>query len=77
MHAYRAAFLKALKEIHSAGVRHGDLRAENLLANGDGDIAIIDFDQAKMNTPRDRVDREFVMLERILDGDFDEDPPTP
>ncbi len=78
MHLHRTAFLKSLKEMHAVGVRHGDIRAENLLADDDGDgVAIIDFDRAKMDKPTDRIEHyESKILQKILEGNSVDGPPT-
>ncbi|KAG6827676.1 hypothetical protein H0H92_010807 [Tricholoma furcatifolium] len=43
------AFAEALKSIHSAGVRHRDIRAENMVIGDDGAAYMIDFDRAVVN----------------------------
>ncbi|KAK2460208.1 hypothetical protein APHAL10511_007799 [Amanita phalloides] len=42
------AFKAVMAEIHEAGVRHYDIRPENLMMDQDGRAAIIDFDMAKV-----------------------------
>lgn len=58
-------------------MRHGDIRAENLLADDDGDgVAIIDFDRAKMDKPTDKIEYKTKILQKILEGNLVEGPPT-
>ncbi|KAJ7691963.1 hypothetical protein B0H17DRAFT_1062266 [Mycena rosella] len=43
-----------MNDIHRSGVRHLDLRPQNLLLNEAGEATIIDFDRAVINpTKRD------------------------
>lgn len=59
-------------------MRHGDIRADNLLADDDGDgVAIIDFDRAKMDKPTDKIEYyKTKILQKILEGNLVEGPPT-
>ena len=52
------AFMKSLRSIHRAGVRHNDIRPENLLVKGDGKVTIIDFDRATLGASRGARRRE-------------------
>lgn len=60
-----------MKDIHAAGVRHRDLRPENLLVNPDnGEVFIIDFDRAIIGRSSENALRaEFEDLEDVLDGE--------
>ncbi|KAF8907621.1 hypothetical protein CPB84DRAFT_1744536 [Gymnopilus junonius] len=42
----RDAFMRTLKSLHDAGVRHNDIHAENLLINSRNEVFIVDFDRA-------------------------------
>ncbi|KAF8907625.1 hypothetical protein CPB84DRAFT_1768376, partial [Gymnopilus junonius] len=42
----RKAFVDALASLHKAGVRHDDIRPENLLISSEGQVFIIDLDRA-------------------------------
>lgn len=66
------AFMKVLRSIHRAGVRHNDIRPENLLVKEDGTVTIIDFDQATMRESRGARRRERKHLDNLLDhGDYE------
>ncbi|KAG5351929.1 hypothetical protein C0989_004476 [Termitomyces sp. Mn162] len=64
----KSAYMDALKSIHDAGVRHRDLRLENLTIKSNGDPCIIDFDRAEMEADERSLDREKVKLQNVLDG---------
>ena len=77
--ADRDAFLRVLKSIHDAKVLHRDLRLENLLVQDSGDVAIIDFDRAKV-APEDGLREEYEDLQSLLEDlveDVDELVGTP
>lgn len=59
-----------MNDIHRAGVRHNDLRPENLLVKDNGQVTIIDFDRATLKASRGARQRERRHLERLLDGDY-------
>lgn len=63
-----------MKEIHEAGVRHYDIRPENLMMDDEGRATIIDFDMAKVKAGRRSRQREFKHLCYLLDGSYD--PPN-
>ncbi|KAF8907629.1 hypothetical protein CPB84DRAFT_1843849 [Gymnopilus junonius] len=42
----RNSYIRALKSLHEAGVRHNDIRAEILLVNSRNEVFIVDFDRA-------------------------------
>jgi len=56
-----------LKNIHAAGVIHGDIRSPNLLIDKFGEVAIIDFDRAEKNESKTARKAEFKALTRILE----------
>lgn len=64
-----------MTSIHDAGVRHNDIRPDNLLANSDDKVTIIDFDRAILKATKGQRQREYANLERLLDGDYR--PPGP
>lgn len=49
--ALLAAAGAAVRDLHEAGVYHRDLTGENLLVEGDGRVAVIDFDRALVAAP--------------------------
>ncbi|KAG5640223.1 hypothetical protein DXG03_009771 [Asterophora parasitica] len=65
----RTAFIKVLKSIHAAGVRHRDIRPENMVINEEGVVSIIDFDKAQMNASQRSMDAEREYLLWVLDTD--------
>lgn len=62
--------MKQLRSIHRAGVRHNDLRHENLLATNDGKVTIIDFDRATLDDSRGARRRERKHLDRLFNRDY-------
>ncbi|KAF8907628.1 hypothetical protein CPB84DRAFT_1843848 [Gymnopilus junonius] len=64
----RKAFINALKSLHKAGVRHNDLRSDNLLINSRNEVFIIDFDRADLEVDEGEVETELACLEDVLDG---------
>ncbi|KAG6878278.1 hypothetical protein C0993_009636 [Termitomyces sp. T159_Od127] len=67
----KAGFSDVLKSIHNAGVRHRDLRLENLTINHEGLPYIIDFDRAALDADEDSRDREHKTFLAILDGEYE------
>ena len=67
---YRDAFKQALSQIHTAGVRHYDIRPMNLLIDDEGEAMIIDFDMAKIGAGRHSRKREFDDLCSLLKGSY-------
>ncbi len=59
-----------MAEIHQAGVRHYDIRPENLMMDGKGRATIIDFDMAKVQAGKELRQREFEHLCCLLDGHY-------
>ncbi|RDB15923.1 hypothetical protein Hypma_003520 [Hypsizygus marmoreus] len=66
--AKRTAFLRAVGEIHKAGVCHQDLRAPNLLVNESGGVAIVDFDIANTDASKDARKQEIEQLKCLLNS---------
>ncbi|KAG6885893.1 hypothetical protein C0993_008412 [Termitomyces sp. T159_Od127] len=64
----KSAYLDALRSIHEAGVRHRDLRLENLTIKNNGDPCIIDFDRAEMQADKESLKLEQEKLQKVLDG---------
>jgi len=56
-----------LKEIHEAGVLHGDLRLQNLLIDENGQGTIIDFDQSRRTSSKSAMEKERACLRELLD----------
>jgi serine/threonine protein kinase len=65
-----AAFLRAMKTIHKAGVRHRDIRPYNLLVNDANEVTIVDFDRAVLDARTDVKRAEYNMLKKLLDGNY-------
>ncbi|KAG6883592.1 hypothetical protein C0993_005273 [Termitomyces sp. T159_Od127] len=51
-------YIKILKNIHQAGIRHGDIGEQNLMLTDDGRITIIDFDRAEKYPSQDQKEAE-------------------
>ncbi|KIM39102.1 hypothetical protein M413DRAFT_236009 [Hebeloma cylindrosporum] len=64
----RISFNRAMASIHRAGVRHFDLRPNNLLVNKAGETYIIDFDRAQLNPRPQAISQEMACLKHVLDG---------
>ncbi|KNZ73735.1 hypothetical protein J132_10003 [Termitomyces sp. J132] len=56
--AAETAFIRILKNIHQAGIWHGDLGENNLMLLDDERATIIDFDRAEKNPTQDQKDAE-------------------
>ncbi|KAG6871588.1 hypothetical protein C0995_002807, partial [Termitomyces sp. Mi166 len=63
-----SAFMRVLRSIHAADVRHNDIRAENLAFTDDDRVAIIDFDRAQLDPSPGAKRREMGHLEYALNG---------
>lgn len=55
----------ALSELHSLGIKHGDINKHNFLVHG-GKAILIDFDFASRNASRDELDDEMRSLSDFL-----------
>lgn len=66
----RDAFAEVLKGIHDAGVRHRDIRAENLVVSDEGAVSVINFDRADMQASERSRQRELQHLLSLFDGDY-------
>ncbi|KAG6810604.1 hypothetical protein H0H92_011156 [Tricholoma furcatifolium] len=64
----RDAYVDVITNIHRAGVGHGDLRPENLMISDDGEVTVIDFDQATIDPCRLAKRRELALLTDMLEG---------
>ncbi|KAJ7088898.1 hypothetical protein B0H15DRAFT_288811 [Mycena belliarum] len=73
--AQRSQFVDILESIHRAGVRHHDIRAENLTITETG-TAIIDFDLADLNPTAGKKRREMERLDNVLGGYHPEGTPS-
>ncbi|KAK0231445.1 hypothetical protein IW262DRAFT_1260881 [Armillaria fumosa] len=65
----RATLIRILESIHAAGVAHGDIRTWNMVADGKGNLSIIDFDRAKFRGHRAQMRAEHQRLEDLLNGE--------
>ncbi|KAK2461324.1 hypothetical protein APHAL10511_006851 [Amanita phalloides] len=72
----KEAFKCAMTDIHQAGVRHYDIRPENLVMDDAGNATLIDFDQAKIGAGSHSRQREYKHLCRLLEGDDNYDLPN-
>lgn len=70
MNALSSAFLRVMTDIHRAGVRHRDIRPENLTVDDHGRVFIIDFDMAEVSPTEGARSRELLHLTELLDGDY-------
>ncbi|KAF9461072.1 hypothetical protein BDZ94DRAFT_1299452 [Collybia nuda] len=66
----RSSFLRVMSDIHAAGVRHRDIRPENLTVDDDGRVYIIDFDMAETSPTNGAKSREVAHLTELLDGRY-------
>jgi len=57
---------RTLKAIHHVGVLHGDLRLPNMLENGPGGVAIIDFNSAVLDPSPEACSIELKAFSKIL-----------
>ncbi|KAG5723644.1 hypothetical protein E4T56_gene18216 [Termitomyces sp. T112] len=69
--ANKTGFLDALKSIHSAGVRHRDLRLENLTIDHEAHPYIIDFNRAALDADEIFLDREDKTFLALLNGEHE------
>ncbi|KAF8954477.1 hypothetical protein BDZ97DRAFT_1864931 [Flammula alnicola] len=69
----RKALARAMKSIHGAGVRHKDIRSDNILVNADNEVFIIDFDRAELGASPNALGRELLCMKHILDAKGDTD----
>ncbi|TFK38660.1 hypothetical protein BDQ12DRAFT_735330, partial [Crucibulum laeve] len=60
-------FVESLKSIHNAGVRHKDIRAENMVLK-DSQVYFIDFDRAETRPTPKGLQRELHRLMNIIQG---------
>ncbi|KAF5386089.1 hypothetical protein D9615_002184 [Tricholomella constricta] len=65
----RVAFIEIMKSIHDAGVRHRDIRPDNLVVNDDGIVSIIDFDRTIMDSSEGSRKRELEHIMELLNGE--------
>ncbi|KAJ6458408.1 hypothetical protein C8R47DRAFT_1163195 [Mycena vitilis] len=69
-HTQRTQFLAILESIHRTGIRHHDIRAENLMLTEDGEAFIIDFDRADFDPTKGKKRHEMELLTGLLDGRY-------
>ncbi|PPR00328.1 hypothetical protein CVT26_009743 [Gymnopilus dilepis] len=66
----KEAFRRVLKGLHEAGVRHHDIRADNLLVNSRNEVFIIDLDCADFEVHPDNKEQEMECLDDLLEGRY-------
>ncbi|PPR00326.1 LOW QUALITY PROTEIN: hypothetical protein CVT26_009741 [Gymnopilus dilepis] len=66
----KEAFRRVLKGLHEAGVRHHDIRADNLLVNSQNEVFIIDLDCADFEVHPDNKEQEMECLDDLLEGRY-------
>ncbi|KAG5651123.1 hypothetical protein H0H81_009775 [Sphagnurus paluster] len=66
----KSAYLRTLGAIHEAGVRHRDIRPENLTLIDEDGAAIIDFDMAELNPSDGAKRREMRHMTNLLNGSY-------
>ncbi|KAG5642818.1 hypothetical protein DXG03_002077 [Asterophora parasitica] len=66
----RDGFLRVVQTIHAAGVRHRDIRPENLTVLADDQVSVIDFDMAELHPSEGAKRRELRHLEELLEGRY-------
>lgn len=59
-----------MTDIHRAGIRHRDIRPENLTIDEQGRVFIIDFDMAENSPTEGARSRELLHLTELLDGRY-------
>ncbi|KAF8885248.1 hypothetical protein CPB84DRAFT_1850447 [Gymnopilus junonius] len=67
----REAFRRILKGLHEAGIRHHDIRSDNLLINSRNQVYIIDFDCADYEVNSENTEREMECLDDLLEGQYE------
>lgn len=61
--------MRAIRNIHSAGVCHKDIRPDNILVNDAGGAFIIDFDRAKIGPqPEGALENEVKIMQELVYG---------
>ncbi|KAF9461070.1 kinase-like domain-containing protein [Collybia nuda] len=61
----RSAFLHVMSNIHTVGIRHHDIRPENLTIDDQGRVFIIDFDMAEISPTEGAKSRELSHLTEL------------
>ena len=64
------ATMRALRSIHKAGVRHRDIRPQNIVININNKISIIDFDCADLNPSSQKIQEEDQRMDELLNGRY-------
>ncbi|KAF7309356.1 Protein kinase domain-containing protein [Mycena indigotica] len=64
----RARFIEILTSVHRAGVRHCDIRAENLLIDTDGEAFIVDFDRGRFEPSEGKKKWEMEIMDVVTEG---------
>ncbi|KAG6901628.1 hypothetical protein C0995_009796 [Termitomyces sp. Mi166 len=66
----KASYHRILTTIHQAGVRHRDIRSENLTIADNDEVAFIDFDRAELDPSETDKQREVEALNDFLNGGY-------
>ena len=62
--------MRALRSIHKAGVRHRDIRPQNIVINSNNQVSIIDFDCADLHPSPKKIQEEDKRMEELLNGRY-------
>ena len=68
--SFSEAVMRALRSIHKAGVRHRDIRPQNIVINSNNQVSIIDFDCADLNPSPKKIQEEDKRMEDLLNGRY-------
>jgi hypothetical protein len=61
-----AACQGVLRQLHSLGVKHGDVNKHNFLVRDDGRVVLLDFETATKDVSRDELEAEYQRLTKSL-----------
>ncbi|KAJ7236886.1 hypothetical protein B0H12DRAFT_1327202 [Mycena haematopus] len=71
--AQRNRFITIVQGIHDAGVRHCDIRLENLMLTEKGEPVIVDFDRAKFNPSASEKQTEMDIIQGLMRDEYGHD----
>ncbi|KAK6453651.1 uncharacterized protein RJT20DRAFT_146719 [Scheffersomyces xylosifermentans] len=72
-HQVRRVIRSRLKELHSLGISHNDIRIPNIHVSRSGKISLIDFGLSDRSNDESHKERDFEILDRILGFEGDSD----